>query len=239
MAEQTFKVGDKVRHAWFDTVEVAYGPYTDMRGHTRYMVRVASGGEQPTSPEMMTALPAFAVGDKAKMDGEREPVEILAGPYKNRYITWYTVKAEVGDTTAAEDNLTALPAPSLVPVGTRVRVDRAKHAEDQHGKIGVVTSNTEDFRTSVGDPHVYEVRVASGTFYVAELTPVDEPTDWSTFEYEGVTYDVTARYRDRDNDVWEFTGERHADGSPKVYFHGSGYDDLGDVVEAYGPLTKI
>lgn len=177
MAEQTFKVGDKVRHAWFDTVEVAYGPYTDMRGHTRYMVRVASGGEQPTSPEMMTALPAFAVGDKAKMDGEREPVEILAGPYKNRYITWYTVKAEVGETTAAEDNLTALPA--------------------------------------------------------------------DTFEYAGVTYDLTSAYRDRDGDRWRFSANPlGGDGTPRSQFRDrTEFEDdnytLSKVVQKFGPLTKI
>jgi hypothetical protein len=239
MSGQTFKVGDKVEILGARKGEVKYGPATSTFGtHTVYIVADETlGHDRAYKASDLTALPTFAVGDKAKMDGEREPVEILAGPYKNRYITWYTVKAEVGETTAAEDNLTALPA--LVPVGTRVRVARATYAARRVGQVGTVDSNRED--AMIGYPkvaHPYLVSFPDGQdIYAAEVTPVDESAD--TYTYEGITYDLSAKYRDKDGDVWEFTGEHHADGSPKVYFHGSGYDDLGDVVEAYGPLTKI
>ncbi|MFG2292022.1 phiSA1p31-related protein [Streptomyces sp. NPDC048603] len=59
-------------------------------------------------------------------------------------------------------------------------------------------------------------------------------------EHEGVTYDLTARYRDRDGDVWRF--ERQPDGSV-LGAHGSGAitpysDSLSYAVSVYGPLHK-
>jgi hypothetical protein len=180
MAEQTFKVGDKVTHNIRGKAEVTYGPYTDTFGRTYNVIRLESGREMSVPADVLTALPDFAVGDKAKMDGEREPVEILAGPYTNRYITWYTVKAEIGETTAAEDNLTALPAP--------------------------------------------------------------EPADRDTFEYDGVVYDLTAEYTDRDGDVWRFarvSGEIRGDwGHHRESVDSDSYS-ISSAVRQWGPLRKI
>ncbi|MFB8071094.1 phiSA1p31-related protein [Streptomyces californicus] len=62
-----------------------------------------------------------------------------------------------------------------------------------------------------------------------------------TFEYDGVVYDLNAKYTDCDGDVWSFTGRLSHDGIPRVSFTGYG-DNAGtivDIAKAYGPLTKV
>ncbi|GGY88867.1 hypothetical protein CP967_31310 [Streptomyces nitrosporeus] len=58
----------------------------------------------------------------------------------------------------------------------------------------------------------------------------------------GITYDLSASYRDRGGDVWEFTGKRTVhSGRPFVTY--TGYmdnDDTVDDIEAnWGPLVKV
>jgi hypothetical protein len=246
MAEQTFKVGDKVEHVTGGTCEVRFGPYRTRWNPGVYLLEMADGTFFAASWTEITPVPvapAFAVGDTVTLstcDGARATVEY--GPFDDRDVYVVRLVDEPGNdnprTFTALANIMGR-APALVPVGTRVRVDRAKHAEEQHGKFGVVTSNTEDFREHVGDPHVYEVQVNGGKFYVAELTPIDEPADGNTFEYAGVTYDVTAKYRDSDGDVWEFTDRD--DRTPFANLSTPGYptESLRAVARQYGPLTKI
>ncbi|MFJ6237974.1 phiSA1p31-related protein [Streptomyces griseus] len=58
----------------------------------------------------------------------------------------------------------------------------------------------------------------------------------------GIIYDLSATYRDRSGDVWEFTGKRSAH-SCKPFVTYTGYmdnDDTVDDIEAeWGPLTKV
>ncbi|MFJ9213033.1 phiSA1p31-related protein [Streptomyces sp. NPDC102264] len=315
MTEQTFKVGDKVRVLSGGDGKVTYGPVNStFDTYKMYVVKQDGDEERAFKAVDLAPLPAFTVGDKAKMVGESDPVEIIGGPFKNRYHTWFAVKSETGEHyTASEDNLTALPAPdpikvgdrvrvteddpytrtgefvgklgtvcklnstsslpynvefdsdqgapysrwavasvekikdapALVSIGTRVRVDRAKWAEESHGMTGVVTSNTQTFRSHVGDTHVYDVELDDGpTIHVAELTLLDEPAD--TVVHRGITYDLSATYRDRDGDAWRFA---RVDGvvrgacrpaSSRTEFHITGYSGtLREVVDAYGPLSKI
>ncbi|MEV7425191.1 phiSA1p31-related protein [Streptomyces sp. NPDC091212] len=62
-----------------------------------------------------------------------------------------------------------------------------------------------------------------------------------TFEHDGVTCDLNARYRDRDGDVWRF--ERRPDGSVRGSWYGTDIGDyhslLSDVATECGPLTKV
>jgi len=241
-----FKVGDKVTHNIRGKAEVTYGPYTDTFGRTYNVIRLESGREMSVPADALTALPAFAVGDKAKMDGEREPVEILAGPYKNRYITWYTVRAEVGDTTAAEDNLTALPAPEPIKVGDRVKVVVADPtipgmSANFDGRTGVVE------RIATGRPDTpYLVKFGPGFhgdtngkwFCKSVEKVVDEPA--KTYTYEGITYDLSAKYRDKDGDVWTFDSSASAaDADPVMVTAWDSTNNLKEVVHLWGPLRKI
>ncbi|CAM5409537.1 putative protein OS=Streptomyces microflavus OX=1919 GN=Smic_80850 PE=4 SV=1 [Streptomyces microflavus] len=62
-----------------------------------------------------------------------------------------------------------------------------------------------------------------------------------TFEYDGVTYDLNAKYRDRDGDVWSFTGKLSGSGVPRVTHTGyaDNYDTIAEIADNYGPLTKV
>jgi hypothetical protein len=62
-----------------------------------------------------------------------------------------------------------------------------------------------------------------------------------TYTVDGKTYDLSARYRDRDSDVWEFTGRRSPDGVPRVTSTGSpdNPDTITEIEADYGPLTKV
>lgn len=88
----------------------------------------------------------------------------------------------------------------------------------------------------------YAIMNADGVDYQsnASFLRLVEPAG-DTYEHDGVTYDLTARYRDRDGDVWKF--ERRPDGKVLgTYFSRSvdEYDDeLSEVVSGYGPLTRV
>lgn len=71
--------------------------------------------------------------------------------------------------------------------------------------------------------------------------PATPETSADTTEYRGVTYDVAARYVDKDGDVWRF--QRLADGVVRgrwtdgpIAWHHAG---LSEVVDEMGPLTKV
>ncbi|MCR8576450.1 phiSA1p31-related protein [Streptomyces sp. Isolate_219] len=73
----------------------------------------------------------------------------------------------------------------------------------------------------------------------AGLWPVD-PKPARTYEYDGVTYDLDAEYRDRVGDVYEFTG-KFINGVPAVtmYSDADNPDTLDDIVRDWGPLTRV
>ncbi|MGW1547487.1 phiSA1p31-related protein [Streptomyces sp. NPDC002346] len=251
MTEQTFKVGDKVNHRSFGRGEIAFGPFTHAStgdGEAYIMTEDATGNGSFVVSEALTALPTFAVGDTVthRLLGT---VEITYGPYTDTLdqVRYMIRLAGGSEQPMLPEMLTALPTPALVPVGTRVRIDRAEYGEEAHGKTGVVTSNTETWRPRNSDLHPYEVRIDDGrTVLVAELTPVDESA--SGFEYKGVTYERSATYRDNDGDYWKFARPASAtDGDAWMCHvdvrgtHGDfryGDETLEAVVRSYGPLTK-
>ncbi|MFJ6720525.1 phiSA1p31-related protein [Streptomyces sp. NPDC091259] len=61
-----------------------------------------------------------------------------------------------------------------------------------------------------------------------------------TYELDGVTYDLGARYRDKDGDVWRF---EVINGEPRGGMNGKdiyGYSEtLAEVQQDYGPLIKL
>lgn len=62
----------------------------------------------------------------------------------------------------------------------------------------------------------------------------------STYEYDGVTYDLDAKYRDRVGDVYEFTG-KYINGLPTVTCTEwlDNPDTLDDIVRDWGPLKRV
>ncbi|MFE6494100.1 hypothetical protein, partial [Streptomyces sp. NPDC057747] len=173
MSEQhTFKVGDRVTVFKTSHGEVTYGPVPSTFGRAKmYAVQIDGGIEQMyQGGDLDAEPPAFTVGDVVTLrtSGSRATVEY--GPYGvNGDI--YIVK--LVEPPADSDNPREFSAlanvmtkvdnkPALVPVGTRVRVDRAKWAEGSHGEFGVVTSNTETWRAHRGDTHPYYVRLNGG-----------------------------------------------------------------------------
>jgi hypothetical protein len=240
---ETFEVGQKVRFHSRE-VEVSYGPFTSPLGFEWLVVRRPDGKEETVRKSDLSAIPGppkFAVGDKVQHPDEG-PGVIAFGPFVAAFDPEaFLVRFEDGrNWVVTPDRLTAVePAP--VKVGDRVRIVRATYAEETHGRVGVVTSTSESWRAEHGDEHPYIVSLGryGDTVHVAELERIDSPAA-DTYEYNGVTYDLSAKYRDKDGDVWRFTrfGDRvtgamgGAPASPE-------YRTLRSTVDAYGPLTRV
>jgi hypothetical protein len=249
MSGQTFKVGDKVQAFNHTPGVISYGPAKSAFGrYDMYGVTEADGTErvfQSGDLKAAPVLPTFTVGDVVTLRtraGARATVEY--GPFDDRDV--YVVR--LVDAPDGDDNprtFTALAdvmerVPALVPVGTRVRIVRAKWAEETHGKIGVVASNTDDWRADDDDLHPYTVRLGNtNTVHVAELTPVDEPDQ--AWAYDGVTYAPDVDYTDNDGDPWRFAvvaGELRGDyGNSRFTADGMAYR-ISEAYEAYGPFTR-
>jgi hypothetical protein len=185
---------------------------------------------------------SFKVGDK-----------LVAGPFKSGYHgenIWVVEKPDGTHMTPTENSLTKVsPVADEIRVGDRVRILHATYAGRTHGMTGTVTSSAEVFRQDVRDHHPYCVRLdAGGSVYVRDLEKIDDPS--TTYTHAGVTYDLTARYRDRDGDTFELSTEQrstdatedgNADGTPLGRYSDSRYWawSLAEVARCYGPLTRI
>lgn len=243
-----FEVGQKVQYGGED-VTVTYGPYTSVLGFARYVVRLERGAEANVRDVQLSAIPEppkFAVGDKVTtVNGATG--ELAAGPFRSRYAggaTFWVLADEGGDhLTPFETSLTKVDEPDPVKVGDRVRIVRAKWAEECHGKTGVVTSTSGTWRDDREDIHPYYVRLdgSDGEIHVAEVERVE---DANTYTHDGVTYDLTAGYTDRDGDVWkirrhpELRGATQAQMAP-VYESEWGNYSIATLVTKYGPLTRV
>ncbi|MER5501341.1 phiSA1p31-related protein [Streptomyces sp. NPDC002561] len=258
MAEQTFKVDDKVEHVTGGVCTVRIGPYRTRWNHNVYLLEMEDGVHFGASGSEITAhtpAPAFTVDDVVTLStraGSRATVQY--GPYgvnDDIYVVKLITPPADSDSprefSALANVMTKVDdTPALVPVGTRVRVDRATYAEQCHGKFATVRSNTESWRENRGDIHVYRVQLDGdgGDFYAAEVTPVDEVSP-AGFEYEGKTYTYGATYQDREGDHFQFDSTMHTNGTPRgrlVFLDESTGDwawSLAEAINDYGPLTKI
>ncbi|MEV7425188.1 phiSA1p31-related protein [Streptomyces sp. NPDC091212] len=245
MTEETFKVGDKVRVLSGGYGKIMYGPTRSTYDtHTLFVVKQDDEEDRAFKSTDLEALPAFAIGDTVKMYDETEPVEIIGGPFKNRYHTWFAVRTEIGETTASEGDLTALPDP--IKVGDKVRVTNDDGEHRFVGRIGMVVKLNSDasrlpYRVQFGDGRGSHGEENGHWNCVA----VERVTD--TYEYEGVVYDLTARYQDSDGDVWFF--KRMPDGAIRGSCRSAGStyepdihnfsETLEDAATTYGPLLKV
>ncbi|WP_406161035.1 phiSA1p31-related protein [Streptomyces canus] len=246
---ETFEVGQKVRHSVRGDVEIAYGPFTNSFKATRYLVRLADGRESPADPSTLTAIPEppkFAAGDVVSLATRRgAKATVEYGPFDDGDVYVVKLVDEPADEDAAR-TFTAMAhvmtkVDGAIKVGDRVRVVAASYADEAHGKVGTAeeVNSTEDFD---GIPHPFYVTFGPRSAVYASA--VERVEDENTFTHAGVTYDLTAKYRDKDGDGWML--RRSPDGRDVVEAQMTPVEDdewghytLPTLVTLYGPLTRI
>jgi heat shock protein HspQ len=173
---------------------------------------------------------AFKVGDKVEHRSFGAG-EIVFGPYqRGGHAKNYLMKeAATGDHRLVEAD--AMSPAAKFKIGDKVRSGVVEYTV----KGGPFFGPTHEW---------YAITTAEGTDYQSNaswLTAVEPAAEANTHVHHGVTYDLDARYRDTDGDVWRFA--RQGDGKILgTYFNRdvSQYDEeLSSVVHEYGPLTKI
>lgn len=239
----TFKVGDKVRYGFEGTGVLTYGPYQALMQDDAFLMRRDSDGrERIMSSASLTALPTFAVGDMAKVGDTLG--EIVAGPFTGVYSDSnpvYVLKQANGRHLFPNESTLRKVEATPATTGDRVRVlvdDVRSRTGEFVGKIGTVT------RVNAGGTLPYRLSFDASeatpytSWWVAKVEKVtSEPCAHS---YEGVSYELGARYRDKDGDTWRFS-------SVEGIVRGGAYDDLASrysplistVVDDYGPLRKL
>lgn len=249
---ETFEIGQKVRHAVRGEANVAYGPFVNPFGQTRYILRLESGREYYSSPSDISAIPEppkFAVGDVvtlATRSGSRATVEY--GPFDDGDIYVVKLVDEPTDAdsprtfTAMAHVMAKVTEPEPIKVGDRVRV-----TDDDGGgryrfneRVGTVKE------LNGGNLLPYLVEFGDGRGRHGDLNgrwncrAVERVTDENTHVHDGVMYDLDATYSDRDNEPWTF--KRFGDeirGGCNGYPPSRVSESLENVVTLYGPLTRI
>ncbi|MEU1037661.1 phiSA1p31-related protein [Streptomyces sp. NPDC005907] len=243
----TFEVGQKVRVFGTQDGEIVYGPATSTFGaYVGYVVNVDGTDKWYKAADLEAAptLPTFAVGDEVTLTtrpGARATVEY--GPFDGRDV--YVVKLVDKPADPEVQTFTALanimkPADDGIKVGDRVRVlkdDPVLSTGRFVGKIGTVLAVGGSAREELK----YRLDFGSTVWWVAEVERVD---DADTCTHDGVTYDLTATYRDKDGDDWKL--RRNPTNRDDVQAQMPPIDDdewthytLPSVLRLYGPLTRV
>ncbi|MFF3312502.1 phiSA1p31-related protein [Streptomyces sp. NPDC002952] len=242
---ETYAVGQKVRHAHRGDAEVTYGPFVNPFGQTRYVLRLESGREYYARPDDLAAIPEtpkFAVGDVvtlATRAGAKATVEY--GPYDggNVYVVKLVDEPADEDVPRTFNAMAHVMQPSAnddIKVGDRVRVlkdDPVLSTGRFVGKVGTVLSVGGSAREALN----YRIDFGSTVWWVAD---VERVSDVNTYVHEGVTYDLSAKYTDKDGDVWKFA--RFGDtvtGATIGEIPYEGGTRLSYVVSRWGPLTRV
>lgn len=178
----------------------------------------------------------FKVGDKVNSDFTENAGEITYGPYPGSYgNTSFLVRLLDGDHKGREVRWAAsrmrLAAPVFeagdLVVGQRSRTE----FEVVLGPVKALSEDAYVVKESNGDHRI--VRAA----LLESGTSVRRPLNSHT--YAGVTYDLDAKYRDRNGHVWRFTSPL-ADGEYVRLNSDIGmHTDLAYLVASRSPLTKV
>lgn len=254
---QTFRNGDEVEFGGMGGVTgILRGDrFTNLDGEPAWLVERTSGHRvgkawPVAESRLRPRVPTFEHGTAVLVDGERNVV--VAGPFRDQFAlarSWYVVEDSDGNhgTSAARHmTLASAMVDESVKVGDRVRVledDPLVLTGHFVGKTGIVRELNDcahdggrDLRFNVVFDADQEVRHRA--WNVRRVERADGAP--KTYTYRGHTYDLTVAYRDRDGDVWQFTGLTDAAGRPKASMSGSGSGrPFSEVVDIYGPLTKV
>lgn len=241
---ETFEVGQKVKHSTYGDVEVTYGPFRGRFTPTAYLVRRADGREGVAAVGSLSVIPEtpkFALGDKVRAGFTSEyTATIIAGPFTSRHGdgAFFIVEDEDGKHGfPTEATLTKVVEPEPVKVGDRVRVvkdDLMSRPGEFIGKVGNVLEVGNRIRPEL----TVRVKLDSGhIWWVAEVERVE---DENTYIHDGVTYDLTARYRDVDGDEWRFARFGDAVRAAAYGYAPDENSQLADgVLARWAPFTRI
>lgn len=235
-----FKVGDKVRHSMYGEAEIVLGPVDFSMVRGGYVVKHEHGTHRVSTASALSAVPEppkFAIGDTVTYTYGTGG-KIVAGPFQSEYHDdpiWVVEKPNGTHMTPTETSLRKV-APGI-KVGDRARIMAATYAEETRGKVGTVEEVDSRERFD-GIDHPYLVRLAPHfPIYASEVELVE---DANTYTHDGVTYDLTASYRDQGGCVWSFTGKRIG-GVPTVTCSGrtDNPDTIASIADDFGPLTRV
>src|SRR5690606_1694092 len=176
----------------------------------------------------------FKIGDKVKSYGEEYTIH--AGPFHG-HSEWYAVEDESGRVFQENaDAMTAVepePEAGFFKVGDKVKILSGRGIDSY---IGSTVTLTEVGATNPYGPYGFRSRFGLN-IYAEEVERVE---DENTVTHDGVVYDLTARYRDKDGDDLRI---QLVNGTPKVAWFGalplSSDYTLKDAVDEYGPFTRI
>jgi hypothetical protein len=238
-----FEVGQKVTHNIRGSVEIAYGPYTNTFGSVCYVMRLEGGREVSVQADTLSAIPEppkFAVGDVVTSDGSLRGKEgvLVAGPFVSPVDADHFWVADVdGQHYTPKEAVLRQVEPAPIKVGDRVRVvkdDPEIRTGEFVGRVGAVVDTGNHLRDDLN----FRIKFPSGAYWwCAEVERVE---DENTYTHNGVTYDLTARYRDKDGDTLRI---KLVDGVARVAWFGEEpYTDSNDLpyaVRNYGPLTRV
>ncbi|MCQ6554755.1 phiSA1p31-related protein [Streptomyces sp. C10-9-1] len=257
MSKPKFKVGDKVRVFGTEEGVVTYGPVRSAFNTYELFVVKQDAGERAFKVSDLESAPetlVFTVGDTVTLTTRSGAVATVEyGPFDDRDV--YVVR--LVDEPADPDDVrtfTAMasvmrPALREIKVGDRVRVIR----DDPRTKTGEFVGRTGTVRT-VRDvdgtrrslPYRVKLDDPSGTWdddswWVTEVELLDGPAA-DTVTHNGITYDLSACYRDRDGDMWRLkrvgdvvrARETAAGAAPT-----ESSSSLANVVTTWGPLTRV
>jgi len=191
----------------------------------------------------VTETQTFQAGDKVT-HRDFGPGEVILGPLKMTFgATAYAVRTDDGVERSLRGD--ALKLRAVFTVGDIVTYD-SHSAEIVGGPVVGIDSGEPLFLIKFTDGDHAGKGAARRA---SQLTA----TGADTYTHDGVTYDLTARYRDCEGDVYEFSRtERSIPGSADCQDDGSPVGrmtagwrpgvwnwSLAEVVRKYGPLTRV
>ncbi|WP_406324060.1 phiSA1p31-related protein [Streptomyces niveus] len=241
-----FKVGDRVRVLSGGDGVVTYGPVNStFDSYTMFVVKQDGDEERAFKVSDLEPFPVLTVGDRARLTYADVTVTVKAGPFQSWASGdefWIVEYPDGRHATPVTSSLTPLPAADPVKVGDTVRVvvdDPNIYEGAFVGLVGTV-EDTESYRgqdrakVRFGDGTGDHGDKANGYWWCDKVEKVN------VHVHNGVTYDLTAKYHDKDGDVWRF---EDIDGTVRGEIDGRKVGmlslSLAYAVREYGPLTKI
>ncbi|MET7939673.1 phiSA1p31-related protein [Streptomyces sp. NPDC005302] len=246
---ETFEVGQQVRIGDHADGEITYGPFPSTHGtFTGYVVRTDAGERLQRGNDLVAIPepPKFSVGDRVTSTIGSNPEGLLvAGPFVSTFSggNFWVVERDGKHTAPPEEGLTKVVKPEPIKAGDKVRVtdDDGGGRNRFNGREGVVISvaahSSLPYLVKFGDGEGYHGDV-NGTWHCGGVERI-EPAD--TFKHAGITYDLTAKYTDRDGDVWTLArfGDKVVTGATHGETPDADSTSLEFIVGRWGPLTRV